>query len=589
MTVNRKEVNEYTWDLTYIYENDSLIENDYNLSLSMLDNIKTYEGKITKNIQTFKKFLKDFENLSTLISKIYVYSHLKHDKDTTNSVYQEMYSKAVSLLNSKNEALSYVTTEYLENSSKIIEYLNSDKELEIFKHYFDELFLLKDHTLSKSDEKLVSNLGEILYSGYETYNTLCNADMSFPDVDGEKIGNENFTSKLGYIKDREKRRKIYETYYNEYHKYGNTFAKTLSTNVKVNNILARIKKYDSARHASMGDNFIEKNIYDNLIEVVNNNLEKLHEYMSYKAKVLGYDKLYMYDMYISISKSINLKFSVEEGKKLVLEALKPLGKEYLSIVQKCYDENWIDFMPNKGKVSGAYSSGSYTTRPHILMSWQNNIDSVYTLAHEIGHSIHSYYTRHTQPYVYGEYTTFLAEIASTTNENLLTQYLLEKYKDDKEVTNYILNKYLDGFRATVFRQTQFAEFEDLIHNLEQSKEVLTKDRLCKEYFEINKKYYGKDVVTDNFISVEWARIPHFYYNFYVYQYATGFSCAVAFAKDILENKEVAVERYINYLKSGSSANSIEILKRAGLDVRKSEVFEKALKEFSDKLELLKIL
>ncbi len=433
----------------------------------MLDKMKAYEGKITDSIQNFKNFLTDFEEISTLIDKIYVYSHLKHDEDTTNSFYQEMYSKAVSIITNKNEVLSYVATEYLKNSGKILEYLNSDKELEIYIHYFNEIFSLKEHTLSKSDEKLVSNLGEILNSGYETFNTLCHADMNFPNVDGEKIGNESFTSILADIEDREKRRRIYEAYYNEYHKYGNTFAKTLSTNVKVNNVLARIKKYDSARQASMSSNFIEKNIYDNLIEVINKNLNKLHEYMNYKAKVLGYDKLYMYDMYKSISKNINLKFSVEEGKKLVLEALKPLGQEYLDIVQKCYDENWIDFMPNKGKAGGAYSSGSYTTRPHILMSWQNNIDSVYTLAHEIGHSIHSYYTRHTQPYVYGSYTMFLAEIASTTNENLLTQYLLEKYKDNKEVTNYILNEYLDGFRGTVFRQTQFAEFEDLIHNLEQ--------------------------------------------------------------------------------------------------------------------------
>lgn len=572
------------WDLSLIFKSDDLWEKEYEKYLKEIEKIKNYKGKITESLEAFKNFTSLKETLSQNVVKIYMYAHLNHDVDTRVSKYKEYYIKAEKLYNLFNEYGSYIENEEQENQEKILEYLK-DAELSYLKHYYEEMFKQKEHLLSEKEEEILAKLNGIMQAPHNVFTALDDTDISFDDVDGEKLNGENYIVFLE-SKDRQKREKAYKNLYSKYTEFGNTYAQTLSSNVMVQNTCAKIRKYESARAASIKKNSIDPKVYDKLVGIVNNNLGRLHDYLSFRKQVLGLEKLNMYDIYVSLAKEKEFSFTIEEAKEIMFEALKPLGEEYLSIVKKCFDERWIDFVPNDGKRGGAYSSGGFDVRPYILMTFNGNMGSVYTLAHEIGHSIHTYYSSQ-NPYIYSSYTMFLAEIASTTNENLLTQYFLDKYKDDKEALIYILNEYLDGFRGTVYRQTQFAEFEDKIHVLESENTSLTKEKLNEVYADINSKYYGKDVITDEYISIEWARIPHFYYNFYVYQYATGFCIATYFAKSIKEGRENAVEKYINYLKSGSSKNTLEILKEAGVDVLNTNVLEDAFEEFSEKLELLK--
>lgn len=574
----------YNWDLSLIYKTDEMWEAEYDKYLKEIEKIKEYKGKIVKDLETFKSFIALRENLSENIKRIYMYAHLNHDVDTRVSKYKEYYIKAEKLYNQFNEFGSYILNEEQKNEEKILEYLK-DESISYYKQYYTQLFETKEHILSEKEEDILAKLNGIMQAPHNIFTALDDTDISFDDVDGEKLNGENFTVFLE-SKDRSKREKAYKNLYSKYIEFSTTYAQILSSNVMCNNINAKIRKYKSARHSSIQRNFINPKIYDKLIDTVNKNLYRLHDYLKLRKEVLGLEKLNMYDIYVSLAKEKEFKFSIEEAKDIMFKALKPLGEEYLSIVKKCFDEKWIDFVPNDGKRGGAYSSGGYDVRPYILMSFNENMSSVYTLAHEIGHSIHTYYSSK-NPSIYSSYTMFLAEIASTTNENLLTQYFLEKYKDDKEAIIYILNEYLDGFRGTVYRQTQFAEFEDKIHIMENENVSLTNQKLNEIYADINSKYYGADVVTDKYISVEWARIPHFYYDFYVYQYATGFCIATYFAKSIKEGKNGSVQRYINYLKSGSSKNSLEILKEAGVDVLNLNVLEDAFEEFSEKLELLK--
>lgn len=575
------------WDLTYIFKNDEEFEEQYIKAFDIINRIEKYKGKITNSIDEFKAFLKEKEEIEIFIENIYMYAHLIHDVNTTSDKYQKMFSKAQNLYSKYYEKSSFVINEYIDNADKIKEFLK-EKELSKYTHHFDEVFSKREHILTDKEESVLASVGELQENSYNSFIALNDVDMKFDDVFSKKLTGENFTVFLE-LKNREERQKAYENLYSKYKEYVNTYSNILKSNVKYNNIISKIRKYPSSLNRSLSENFIDEKIYDKLLKIVNDNLFRLHEYMDYRKEMLGLDKLNMYDVYVSTSSNFDISYTIEEAKKIMFEALAPLGQEYLDILKKCFDENWIDFEMSDSKVGGAYSSGGYKTKPYILMSWNNNLSSLYTLAHEIGHSIHSYYSRHSQEYIYNNYTLFLAEIASTTNENLLTHYLLNKYKDNKEAMIYILNDHLDGYRGTVYRQTQFAEFEKLIYQLDQDSEVLTAKRLCDEYRNINEKYYGKNVISDEYISYEWARIPHFYYFFYVYQYAIGFSCAVYFANSIINKGAEAVEKYKGFLKAGCSKNSIQILKDAGLDVINNDVIEQALKEFSNKLEMLRKL
>ena len=574
-------------DLTYIFKNDEEWQKNYEKGLLLVDEVKKYEGRLTESKKTFKEHLKEEEDIDIFVENLYMYAHLNRDVDTSQEKYQDMFSKIQKLLAKYRQNSSYVITEYIENRDKIEEYLK-DEDLKEYKHIFEKIFSKAEHTLSEKEERIIASFSEIMDAPDNIFTALNETDITFADVDGEKLNNTNFTVFLE-SKDREKRKKAYTNLYEGYKQYINTYANILATNVKVYNLDAKLRKYASARQAALSENFIDERVYDNLIDTINSKLPLLHKYMEYRKNILGLSKLEMYDIYVSTAKNFEISYTIEEAKEIIFEALKPLGKDYEKILHKCFDEHWIDFTVNDNKVGGAYSSGGYKTKPYILMSWKNNLDSLYTLAHEIGHSVHSYYSRHAQNYFYSSYVLFLAEIASTTNENLLTHYLLEKYKDNKEALIYILNNHLDGYRGTVFRQTQFAEFENEIYKLDAQGKPLTANRLCKLYKEINEKYYGPNVNTDDKISYEWARIPHFYYDFYVYQYATGFSCAVYFANSIINGGQEAVDKYINYLKAGCSKYPLDILKDAGLDILGGTVVNSALDEFARKLEVLKSL
>lgn len=575
------------WDLTYIFENDEKWNDSFIKANSLINEIEKYENRIAENVDTFRKFLKEKEKIELFIENLYMYAHLSYDVDTSVSKYQEMYSKIQGLYSKYAQKSSYISSEYIKYKDKILEFLKEEDLIQYTQH-FNEIFEKSAHILSEKEEKILSNFSEIFDAPYNTFTSLNESDITFKDVLGKKLTDTNYTVFLE-SKDRKEREIAYTNLYEGYKQFSNTYARILETNVKLNNLNAKLRNYTSARNASLATNFIDEKVYDNLVEVVNKNLYRLHEYIAYRKQKLNLDKLKMYDIYVPITRDFDISYTIDEAKEIILEALKPLGEEYLSIVKKCFDERWIDFEPNDNKVGGAYSSGGHNTKPYILMTWNNNLSSLFTLAHEIGHSVHSYYSRHTQNYTYSSYTLFLAEIASTTNENLLTHYLLEKYKDNKKAVEYILNDHLDGYRGTVFRQTQFAEFEQEIHKLDANGVPLTCDKLTSLYKEINEKYYGKDLEQDDLISYEWARIPHFYYNFYVYQYATGFSCAIYFANSILTQGVIARDKYINYLKAGCSKYPLEILSDAGIDFLGGDIVNKALEEFSRKFSLLKTI
>ena len=453
----------------------------------------------------------------------------------------------------------------------------------------------KDHVLSQREEELLAGAGEIFGSASETFAILDNADITFPyvlDDEGNEVQLSHGTySRLMESKKREVRRGAYEALYSTYKQFQHTYAKTLQTNVKVQNYRAKVRNYQSARQAALAANFVPESVYDNLVSAVRKHLPLLQRYLDLRSKILGIPDLKMYDVYTPLS-SVEYSFTYPEALKKAEEALAVLGEDYLGRVKRAFNERWIDVYENQGKRSGAYSGGSYDTNAFMLLNWQDNLDNLFTLVHETGHSMHSSYTRETQPYVYGDYSIFLAEIASTTNENILTEKLLEEVEDD--ATRFaILNNFLDGFRGTVFRQTQFAEFEHAIHQADQNGEVLTSEFLNELYADLNETYYGLKKEDNPEIQYEWARIPHFYYNYYVYQYSTGSAAASALAEKIVHGSQEDRDRYIDYLKAGKSDYPLNVMRKAGVDMEKEDylndafaVFERRLNEFEALVEKL---
>src|SRR5690625_2206477 len=415
---------------------------------------------------------------------------------------------------------------------------------------------------------------------------LNNADLKFPAIKDEK-GNEVDVTHGRYVgflesKDRRVRHDAFKAMYETYGQFKHTFATTLTSQVKKDNFYATVRNYESARQAALSQNNIPEQVYDNLVTAINEKLPVLHRYVALRKKVLGLDEMNMYDMYVPLIKDVDMKVSYDEAKEHVLNSIKPLGAAYVNIAKEGFTNRWIDVMENKGKRSGAYSSGAYGTDPYILLNWQNKVNDMFTLTHELGHSVHSYYTRKHQPFRYGNYSIFVAEVASTANEALLNDYMIN-HLDDAQEKLYLLNYFLDGFRATVFRQTMFAEFEHDIHQRIQQGEGLTAESLTDIYYDLNKKYYGDAVTHDEEIGLEWARIPHFYYNYYVYQYATGYAAATALSRKIIDGDEQAVARYIDFLKAGSSDYPIEVLKTAGVDMTSKQPIIEALDVFEQKL------
>lgn len=583
---NREEIEEiYKWDLSSLYENDELWEKAYVNVQSAIKDIQEYKGKLFDSSNVFKQAIELELELSRNVSRLFTYAKMKQDENTQIADYQAMTSRAESLSFEVEEATAFMTTELLANEYSVIEeYMNEDADLKLYEKYFKDLFKKKVHILSESEEKLLAQMGEVGSVAQNAFGMLNNADLKFPiveDSNGEKIqlSHGSFVPTLE-SSDRLLRKNAFEAYYKVYEDHKNVYAAMLSGNVKKDIFYSKARKFDTARQAALFENDIPESVYDHLIEAVHKKLPAMHKYMNIRKKALKVEELHMYDIYTPIVENTEIEVSYEEAKDLAIKALKPLGDRYIDVVEKSFSDKWIDVYENKGKRSGAYSWGSYDSKPYMLLNYHNTLDNAFTLVHEMGHSLHSYLTRKNQPYVYGNYSIFVAEVASTTNEALLNHYLIKNEEDPKKKL-FILNHYLEQFRGTIYRQTMFAEFERDIHTMVENGEALTEEVLSNHYIELNKKYYGNEMISDESIRLEWARIPHFYYNFYVYQYATGFSAAIALSQRIIEEGEVAVSDYLEFLKAGSSQSPIDILKKAGADMLSSEPVENALNLFSD--------
>lgn len=584
----REEVpKKLTWELETIFETDELWEKEFEKLQQEIPKITNYQGKLGESADILYELFTFQDEISERLGKLYTYAHMRYDQDTTNAFYQAMNQKAEILLTQASSTMSFIVPEILQiDVAKLKTFLEEKKELQLYQKTIDEILRQKAHVLSEREEYLLSEVSEALQTASQTFGMLNNADLKFPFIKDEN-GEEVELTHGRYIRfmesrDRNVRKQAFKAMYDTFGKFKNTFATTLVGNIKKDNFYAKVRNYTSARQAALDANNIPESVYDNLVETINDHLSLLHRYTALRKKVLQVDELHMYDLYVPLVKDVDMTVTYEEAQDFVLKSLAPLGKEYTDVIQQAFNNRWIDVVENRGKRSGAYSSGAYGTNPFILMNWQNNVNDMYTLTHELGHSVHSYFTRKHQPYRYGNYSIFVAEVASTCNESLLSEYLLNNLGDEKQRL-YILNHFLEGFRATVFRQTMFAEFEHDIHIRTQNGEPLTADKLTEIYYELNKKYFGDQITVDEDIGLEWARIPHFYYNYYVYQYATGYSAATSLANQILTEKEVAVERYLEFLKAGSSDFPIEVLKKAGVDMTSKRPILEALQVFEEKL------
>ncbi|HFR3837704.1 TPA: oligoendopeptidase F [Streptococcus suis] len=587
MSKQRYEIEEkYQWDLTTIFPTDEAWEAELADLQAETEKTKEFAGHLLDSAKSLLTISETQLGLMRRIEKLYVYASMKNDQDTREGKYQEFQAKAMGLYSVFSQAFAFYEPEFMAITEEQLEAFKAEEPALVqYSHQFEKLLAAKDHVLSQEVEEVLAATSEIFESPAETFSVLDNASLRFPEI-ADEDGRLVPLSHGNYIhfmesKNRDVRQEAYEAMYGTYEQFQHTYAKTLQSNVKVNNLKARLRKYDSARHASLAANFIPESVYDTLVAAVNKHLPLLHRYINLRKKLLGIDDLKMYDMYTPLS-DFSTKISYEDALKKCQETLEIFGEEYSAIVKEAFENRWIDVHVNEGKRSGAYSGGAYDTNAFMLLNWQDNLDNMYTLIHETGHSLHSMLTRKTQPYVYGHYSLFLAEIASTTNENLLTEKLLAEVEDDKE-RFAILNHYLDGFRGTVFRQTQFAEFEQAIYKADQEGQVLTADFLNELYGQTNEKYYGLSAEENPEIQFEWARIPHFYYNFYVYQYATGFAAASALANKIVNGSPEDKENYLNYLKAGSSDYSLNVIAKAGVDMTKEGYLNDAFKVFEARL------
>lgn len=582
-----------TWDLTKIFSSDQEFDEKYLELSEELKQSEKHKGTLDQGASQFLNAIEFVLRVYRQTEVIYVYAHLKNDQDTGNTDYQALYARASSLFSKVSEAVSWFEPEILQLSDdQIWQYFKEEPKLEVYRHYIQQIVDNRAHVLSAEQESLLAGAGEIFDASSDTFAVLNNADLVFPTIEGENGEivqlSHGVYGQLLESTDRRVREAAFKGLYSVYEQFRNTFASTLGTHIKGHNFKAKVRNYSSAREASLSNNHIPESVYDTLVDVVNKHLPLLHRYMELRKRLLEVEKLHMYDLYTPVLGEAPITFTYEEAKEKALEALKPMGEEYMAIVEKAFSERWIDVVENKGKRSGAYSSGSYDTNPYILLNWHDTLDQLFTLVHEIGHSVHSYFTRSNQPYVYGDYSIFLAEIASTTNENILTEYLLETEKDPR-VRAYVLNHYLDGFKGTVFRQTQFAEFEHFMHTEDEKGVPLTSEYLSDSYGKLNAKYYGPAVEEDPEIKFEWSRIPHFYYNYYVFQYSTGFSAASALAKKILNQEPEALENYLAYLKAGNSDYPVEVMKKAGVDMTQAAYIEDAMSMFEQRLNELEEL
>ncbi|WP_336036172.1 oligoendopeptidase F [Halobacterium yunchengense] len=583
----RGELSEqYKWDLESIYATDDDWEAAYEAVESKVDDLEAYEGRLTESGDTLLEALQLRDDVHRQVEMVSSYARMRSDEDTRDQHYQALRARASSLVADVSSATSYFEPELQDCTREQLRALVDEQpELATYEHYFDDVLRMKPHTRSAEVEELLSDLGEVFGAPSDAYNMLTDADLEFPtveDPDGEpvEISQANFT-KLLKDPDREFRQTVHESFYERISDVRNTIGSTMKNQVKKDVKLAEARNYDTAREAALDDANIPTAVYDNLVDTVDDNLDKLHRHAELKREALGVDELKMWDLYMPIVDSESPEVPYEEAKDHVVEAVAPLGEDYQDRVAEGLESRWVDVYENRGKRAGAYSGGTYDTQPFILMNYQDDISSMFTLAHELGHSLHSQYTSEAQPYVYSQYEIFVAEVASTVNEALLVNHLLDAVDDDHFRT-HILNEYLERFRSTLYRQTLFADVEQRLHELAAAGEALTPDRVDEVYGERKEAYYANADV-DDYIRREWMRIPHFYYNFYVFQYSTGISAAVALVQDVLEEGEPAADRYLEFLERGSSEYPLELLREAGVDMSTSDPIERALDVYDQRL------
>ncbi|MBW9144537.1 oligoendopeptidase F [Clostridium sp. CM027] len=579
----------YKWNVQKMYKSSAAWEEDFEILRSKAPEMQRFSGKLG-TAEELLSFLESNVEIQRLLEKLLVYAHLRGDEDTAKAEFQVLKNKIDSYAAEVSSATAFFVPELLSLKEGFIdEAICKIPKLKIYEFYLLDILSQKPHTLSVEGEKLLASVSDCLNAPGNIFEMLTNADMTFPSIKDEK-GNEIELTEGNYSifiksKDRRVRKDAFETLFGTYKGFRNTLTTSLTSSIKNFVFNAKTRNYASALESSLKPNNIPVEVYHNVVDTINNNLDSLHKYVRLKKKLLGLDEIHMYDLYVPIVDAVQDSIEYEDAVKLALDGIKPLGQEYLNIFKEGISEGWVDVFENKGKRSGAYSSGCYDSMPYVLLNYNHQLNDVSTLAHEMGHSIHSYYSRKNQPYIYSEYELFCAEVASTTNECLLIDYLI-KNETDKKKRLFLINQQLEGIRTTVFRQCMFAEFEKTTHeNIEQGNPLSPED-LCKIYHDLNRKYFGAEMVVDEGIDMEWARIPHFYSDFYVYQYTTGFAAANSFSKMIVEEGESAVERYKGFLKSGGSDYPINILKKAGVDMSSPKPLEDTIRRFDELLEML---
>ncbi|UKS24066.1 oligoendopeptidase F [Paenibacillus sp. HWE-109] len=590
--LERKQVPaEHRWHLEDLYADQKAWEQEFQSVKNSLGKISAFQGKLS-DPATVKQCFELEDEVSLKTERLYVYANMKHHEDTAEPTYQALSDKAKKISVEVGEALSFISPEILSLSDEKLEQLVDDPALTFYKDTLEEMIRQKPHTLTKEQEALLAQAGNMAGAPSTIFGMLNNADLKFPKIKNEK-GEEVELTHGSYIqflesRDPEVRKNAFHAVYETYRSHKNTIGATLSANINKNIFYAKARHYPSVLESTLfGDN-IKKEVYTNLIVTIHDSLPELQRYLKLRKKLLKVDELHMYDLFAPLVEEFKMDITYQQAKEEIKKSLAPLGENYLKILQDGFDNHWIDVYENKNKRNGAYSWGAYGTHPYVLLNHKDNLNSMFTLTHEMGHAIHSYLSDETQAYRYAQYTIFLAEVASTLNEALLMDYLLKRVTDPKEKL-YLLTYYADQFRTTVFRQTMFAEFEMITHEKSEQGESLTPQEFSEIYYGLNKLYHGKDMVVDQDIEMEWARIPHFYNSFYVYKYATGFSAATSFAKQILDEGQLAVDRYLGFLKSGGSDYSLNILKKAGVDMSTPEPIKQAMSVFSSLLDQMEQL
>lgn len=583
MTDRNNIEQKYKWDIEAMFPDEALWEQAVSDSLKKADSFTELSGHLTDSADALLRAFRLRDDMWQQLEKAYVYARMKRDEDNRVSKYQAMTDKCFAAIAKMSAASSFFTPELLEApEEKLLGFLDSNSELEIYRFAITETLRQKSHVLSKSEENLMAQLSEVTGASGDIFTMLNNADIKFGTITDDN-GNPAQLTHGNYITfmeshNRQVRKEAFTHMYEAYKNQINTIATAYNYNTKTDVITARIRHYQSAKHAALAGDDVDVEVYDNLVKVVNDNLPVLHRYLNLRKKLLGVDEMKMYDVYVPLIKLPQKEISFEEAVELANKGLAPLGAEYLNRMNNGIAARWIDVYENEGKTSGAYSFGSYDSMPYILMNFSSTLKDVFTLVHEMGHSMHSSYTRQYQPFIYGSHSIFTAEVASTVNEALLMRYLLGN-ETDSEMIKYLLNMYIEEFRTTLFRQTMFAEFEDMTHKAVENGEVLTADWLNENYNALNTKYFGDAITDDEYIKYEWARIPHFYNAFYVYKYATGYSAATAISSKILSEGDAARDNYLEFLKTGDSNTPIELLKIAGVDMSSPEPVKAAMKVF----------